>query len=192
MKLVEAIKTLKPGERLKALVFLVLVSSFTGLATVWLKGNPCKDIGDQYTQMLKNYSEIAKSNNALMEESHQRLDVIMTLRGILEKIDSSKSDVVVKDVILEAKAIPNSHKNSIRSNLDKLNLVVKDPDSSDSLSAESYSRDTIALQIVPIESDPDIIKVRVKRQTKSIKLSREQEILIDSALKITSKFTNVN
>jgi len=191
MKLVEAIKTLKPGERLKALVFLVLVSSFTGLATVWLKGNPCKDIGDQYTQMLKNYSEIARSNNTLMKESHQRLEVIMTLRGILEKMDSSKSDVVMKDVILEAKATPNSH-SSIRKNLDKLNTVIKDPESSDSLGVGSQLMDTIALPIVPIESDPKVVKVRIKKQIKSIKLSREQEILLDSALKITTKFTKRN
>jgi hypothetical protein len=188
MKLVEAIKTLRPGERLKALVILALISSLTGLITVWLKGNPCKEISTQYTEMLHNYSEIAKSNNSLMSDNNQKQEIIISLKRILEKIDSSKSETIISDVVIDVPV-----KQQV---LEK--LEVKD----NNTIADSHEEEPIILadecssDFHPLKKDLDKSKVhtkvekilQIRKTTKTtVGLNKSQRSLLDSALIITRK-----
>lgn len=188
MKLVEAIKTLRPGERLKALVILALISSLTGLITVWLKGNPCKEISTQYTEMIHNYSEIAKSNNSLMSDNNQKQEIIISLKRILEKIDSSKSETIVSDVVIDVPV-----KKQV---LEK--MVIKE----DSIIADSHGNNPIILadecssDFHPLKKDTDKSKVhtkvekilQIRKTTKTtVGLNKSQRSLLDSALIIARK-----
>jgi len=168
MNLIEAIKTLKPAERFKALVFVGFLTAGTTLLTVWLKGNPCEKISTQYSKMLTNYSNLAAANNQLMESDNQKQGIIIQLKGILERLDSTGG--VVQTVTVES---------PIETQLVKEVRYINE---------NSYPDSGIVLA----KSLPDPEPVQKPKKKKQVvkfinTMTKDQRSLLDSALTITKK-----
>lgn len=90
MNLTEAIKTLRPAERFKALLFIGLLSAITSITTSWLKQSDCKGISDQYQELVQNQTKIMKTNNEILADNTAKTEDIMRLHRIIEKISEEQ------------------------------------------------------------------------------------------------------
>jgi len=168
MNLIDAVKTLKPAERFKALIFIGVLTAGTTLLTVWLKGNPCEKISEQYSKMLKNYSDVAAANNQLMASDNQKQAVIIQLRDILQKMDSLGG--VTQTVVVD---IP-SRTNEIR--------AIRKTDQGMGGTGDSGEGAIARAEVVQEQQIQQPTKKIVKFVSN---MTKDQRSLLDSALNIT-------
>jgi len=90
MNLIEAIKTLKPAERFKALLIIAILTTVTAISTTWLKQSDCAGISEQYQQLVENQTRLMKTNNEILSDNSAKYEDILRLRRIIEKISEEQ------------------------------------------------------------------------------------------------------
>ncbi|CAB4143749.1 hypothetical protein UFOVP449_266 [uncultured Caudovirales phage] len=88
----EAIKNLKPSQRLQAFLFVAVLTSLTSVITVYLKTDDCKEIGDQYQKLVGNYTELMRINNQIIEMNNDKDRDLLALSGIMRSLNTSSAD----------------------------------------------------------------------------------------------------
>jgi hypothetical protein len=66
MSLLDSLKNLRPAERFKAFLIVVLLSSITPLVTMYLKTDDCKGISTQYESLVDNHTKLMETNNKIL------------------------------------------------------------------------------------------------------------------------------
>ena len=88
--MLEVIKNLKPGQRLQAFLFVTLITSLTSVLTVYLKTDDCKGISDQYQTLVKNYTDLMRINNQIIESNNKKDRDLIVLGDIISGMDTIK------------------------------------------------------------------------------------------------------
>lgn len=90
-QLTDAIKSLKPAERLKAFIFLAVLTSATAITTVYLKTDDCSDTANNYNGCIENYSKVQTFANSCMQESNRKTGDLIVLAGIIDSLQRCKA-----------------------------------------------------------------------------------------------------
>lgn len=172
--MLEVIKNLKPGQRLQAFLFVTIVTSLTSLLTVYLKTDDCKGIGDQYQQLVGNYTELMRINNQIIQLNNSKDRDLLALGTIMQSLDTTKS--VTKTTSKTTQSVAESHS-------DALSMIVRDdPDNGEPLPRIAASR-------LP---EQQTITKTVEKTTVVKEIPTEKKQLIDSAMTILKKYQKKN
>ena len=176
MDLIQVIKSLKPAERLKALIAIAIITSVTALLTSYLKTDDCSQISSQYESALNSYSKTMKITNECIDESNRKTQELVTLSKILDSLSKIK--------MLEYSELKTSSRNQ---EIYPYVELVKD-----SILIGNNS-DTSGI-VVSEDKKPKIKKrkSRINTEIKSVNITESQKKLIDSANKILEKYKNID
>jgi hypothetical protein len=162
----EAIKNLKPTDRLKAFLFAVLLSTTSAMLTVYFKTDDCSGLATQYQVLVKNYTETMAINNTLIESNNKKDRDMITIKNLLNEMNKIKPEITTKT--------------TIRSN-ERVYAVVKDsgvgsaPEDNDGVVADAM------IKSLPTE------KV-IETKTTVIKVPEKQKQIIDSIQNVLKKY----
>lgn len=171
--MLEVIKNLKPGQRLQAFLFVTIVTSLTSLLTVYLKTDDCKGIGDQYQQLVGNYTELMRINNQIIQLNNSKDRDLLALGTIMQSLDTTKP--FTKTTSKTTESVAESH-------IDALSMVVRDdPDNGEPLPRIAASR-----------PEQQTITKTVEKTTVVKEIPTEKKQLIDSAMNILKKYQKKN
>jgi hypothetical protein len=185
MELIQVIKSLKPAERLKALIFVALITSATALITSYLKTDDCSQISKQYESALNSYSNTMRITNDCINESNRKTGELVVLSKILDSISKTKGLEYYPELIT---------RNSRTDNF----IVERKPASiKDQSSGGSVMVDTIMVSAKVMIDPKDTVKItkREKSVTSkrvSVNITEKQKKLIDSANKILEKYKKMD
>jgi hypothetical protein len=95
----EAIKSLSVQQRLFAFVFAVLISSAASIATVYLKTDDCKEISNQYTEVIKNQADLMTVNTVILNKYNVARQDLLIIQEQLERLqDLMKNDRITSKI----------------------------------------------------------------------------------------------
>jgi len=166
MSLLDSLKNLRPAERFKAFLIVVLLSSITPLATIYLKTDDCKGISTQYESLVDNHTKLMETNNKIIQDNTSKTEAIRRLDSILVAFSQQKAIVATR-----VEQIPVKQQNQV---------VVND--------AGMGGTGEVALAKSVIE-EPEP-KVLIVKSTTTTELNKTQKDLVQCALKITNEYKN--
>ena len=172
--MLEIIKNLKPAQRLQAFLFVTIVTSLTSLLTVYLKTDDCKGIGDQYQQLVGNYTELMRINNQIIQLNNSKDRDLLVLGTIMQSLDSTKP--VSKTTSKTTESVAETHSDALAT------IIRVDPDSDEPLPRIVASR---------LPEQKTITKT-VEKTTLVKEIPTEKKQLIDSAMSILKKYQKKN
>lgn len=162
MSLLDSLKNLRPAERFKAFLIVVVLSSITPLATMYLKTDDCKGISTQYESLVDNHTKLMETNNKIIQDNTSKTEAIRRLDSILVAFSQQKAIVNTR---IERIAEPN-----------KIEYI--ETESSDS---------AVVMSRMETRAEP---KVVVVKSTTVTDLNENQKDLVQCALKITNEYKN--
>lgn len=92
----EAIKSLNPKQRFFGFILTLLVTSAVTIGTVYFKTDDCAGISDQYTVLVKNYTDLIKINNELVAFENQRQRDFGQIRSLVASLDQTEKTITTK------------------------------------------------------------------------------------------------
>jgi len=161
MSLLDSLKNLRPAERFKAFLIVIVLSSITPLATMYLKTDDCKGISTQYESLVDNHTKLMETNNKIIQDNTSKTEAIRRLDSILVAFSKQKAIVSTR---IEKIAEQN-----------KIEYIETERDASVAMSR--------------IETQPET-KVVVVKSTTTTDLNKTQKDLVQCALKITNEYKN--
>jgi len=161
MSLLDSLKNLRPAERFKAFLIVIVLSSITPLATMYLKTDDCKGISTQYESLVDNHTKLMETNNKIIQDGISKTEAIRRLDSILVAFSKQKAVVSTR---IEKIAEQN-----------KIEYIETERDASVAMSR--------------IETQPET-KVVVVKSTTTTDLNKTQKDLVQCALKITNEYKN--
>ena len=161
MSLLDSLKNLRPAERFKAFLIVIVLSSITPLATMYLKTDDCKGISTQYESLVDNHTKLMETNNKIIQDNTSKTEAIRRLDSILVAFSQQKAIVSTR---IEKIAEQN-----------KIEYIEPERDASVAMSR--------------IETQPET-KVVVVKSTTTTDLNKTQKDLVQCALKITNEYKN--
>ena len=161
MSLLDSLKNLRPAERFKAFLIVIVLSSITPLATMYLKTDDCKGISTQYESLVDNHTKLMETNNKIIQDGISKTEAIRRLDSILVAFSKQK-------------AVVSTHIERIAEQ-NKIEYIEPERDSSVAMSR--------------IETQPET-KVVVVKSTTTTDLNKTQKDLVKCALKITKEYKN--
>jgi len=161
MSLLDSLKNLRPAERFKAFLIVIVLSSITPLATMYLKTDDCKGISTQYESLVDNHTKLMETNNKIIQDNTSKTEAIRRLDSILVAFSKQKAIVSTR---IEKIAEQN-----------KIEYIETERDASVAMSR--------------IETQPET-KVVVVKSTTTTDLNKTQKDLVKCALKITEEYKN--
>lgn len=162
MSLLDSLKNLRPAERFKAFLIVVVLSSITPLATIYLKTDDCKGISTQYESLVDNHTKLMETNNKIIQDNTSKTEAIRRLDSILVAFSQQKAVVSTR---IERIAERN-----------KIEYI--EPEAGDS---------SVAMSRMETQPEP---KVVVVKSTTVTDLNKNQKDLVQCALKITNEYKN--
>jgi len=162
MSLLDSLKNLRPAERFKAFLIVVLLSSITPLATMYLKTDDCKGISTQYESLVDNHTKLMETNNKIIQDNTSKTEAILKLDSILVAFSQQKAIVNTR---IERIAEQN-----------KIQYI--EPEAGDG---------SVAMSRMETRPEP---KVVVVKSTTVTDLNKKQKDLVQCALKITNEYKN--
>ena len=160
MSLLDSLKNLRPAERFKAFLIVVVLSSITPLATMYLKTDDCKGISTQYESLVDNHTKLMETNNKIIQDNTSKTEAIRRLDSILVAFSQQKAVVSTR---IERIAEQN-----------KIEYI--EPEAGDS---------PVAMSRMETQPEP---KVVVVKSTTVTDLNKNQKDLVQCALKITNEY----
>ncbi len=160
----EAIKNLKPTDRLKAFLFAVLLSTTSAMLTVYFKTDDCSGLATQYQVLVKNYTETMAINNTLIESNNKKDRDMITIKNLLNEMNKIKPET--------------TKHTTIRFN-EKAYAVVKDN------GVGSGGDDEIAVSAMVRPAPQEKV---IETKTTIIKVPEKQKQLIDSIQNILKNY----
>ena len=167
MSLLDSLKNLRPAERFKAFLIVVLLSSITPLATIYLKTDDCKGISTQYESLVDNHTKLMETNNKIIQDNTSKTEAIRRLDSILVAFSQQKAIVATR-----VEKIPVKQQTQV---------VVNDTGMG---GTGGVARDRIE---VVEDVEP---KVVIVKSTTTTDLNKTQKDLVKCALKITNEYKN--
>jgi hypothetical protein len=162
MSLLDSLKNLRPAERFKAFLIVVVLSSITPLATMYLKTDDCKGISTQYESLVDNHTKLMETNNKIIQDNTSKTEAIRRLDSILVAFSQQKAIVSTR---IERIAENN-----------KIEYIEREPSDS-----------SVAMSRMETQPEP---KVVVVKSTTMTDLNKTQKDLVQCALKITNEYKN--
>jgi ABC-type ATPase involved in cell division len=166
MSLLDSLKNLRPAERFKAFLIVVVLSSITPLATMYLKTDDCKGISTQYESLVDNHTKLMETNNKIIQDNTSKTEAIRRLDSILVAFSKQKAIVAT-----HIEKIPVRHQDRVLVN--------------ETVSGEN-GEVALAKSVVE-EPEP---KVVIVKSTTTTDLNKTQKDLVKCALKITEEYKN--
>ena len=160
MSLLDSLKNLRPAERFKAFLIVVVLSSITPLATMYLKTDDCKGISTQYESLVDNHTKLMETNNKIIQDNTSKTEAIRRLDSILVAFSQQKAVVSTR---IERIAENN-----------KIEYIEREPGDS-----------SVAMSRMETQPEP---KVVVVKSTTVTDLNKNQKDLVQCALKITNEY----
>lgn len=162
MSLLDSLKNLRPAERFKAFLIVIVLSSITPLATMYLKTDDCKGISTQYESLVDNHTKLMETNNKIIQDGISKTEAIRRLDSILVAFSQQK-------------AIVSTRIEKIAEN-NKIKYI--EPEVGDG---------SVAMSRMETQPEP---KVVVIKSTTVTDLNKKQKDLVQCALKITNEYKN--
>jgi len=166
MSLLDSLKNLRPAERFKAFLIVVVLSSITPLATMYLKTDDCKGISTQYESLVDNHTKLMETNNKIIQDNTSKTEAIRKLDSILVTLSQQEAVVATK-----VEQIPVKRQSQV---------VVNETGCGD-------NGEVVLAKSVIEEPEPRILIVKSTTKTD---LNKTQKDLVKSALKITKEYKN--
>jgi recombinational DNA repair ATPase RecF len=161
MSLLDSLKNLRPAERFKAFLIVIVLSSITPLATMYLKTDDCKGISTQYESLVDNHTKLMETNNKIIQDNTSKTEAIRRLDSILVAFSKQKAVVSTR---IEKIAEQN-----------KIEYIETERDAS------------VAMSRIETQPEPSVVVVK---STTTTDLNKTQKDLVKCALKITNEYKN--
>ena len=161
MSLLDSLKNLRPAERFKAFLIVIVLSSITPLATMYLKTDDCKGISTQYESLVDNHTKLMETNNKIIQDNTSKTEAIRRLDSILVAFSKQKAIVSTR---IEKIAEQN-----------KIEYIETERDAS------------VAMSRIETQPEPSVVVVK---STTTTDLNKTQKDLVKCALKITNEYKN--
>jgi hypothetical protein len=159
--MIDFIKNLKPEDKFKAFVVVVLLSTITSIATVYLSTDDCSGLSEQYKTLVNNHTQILTINNTLIQENNRKQNDLILVGRLIDSL-----------LLVEVKSRKVS---SVRTEQTPIVMRSISPD-------DTLLRSAPAMMIRP----PEVITVEntvIKNQ-----LDDKQESILHKVKDVTSKY----
>ena len=97
----DAIKSLSVQQRLFAFIFAIAMSSIVALLTVYMKTDDCSEISNQYTEVIRNQSDLMTVNTEILDKYNNARrdfliiqDQLIALQENLQNVRSERVTVI--------------------------------------------------------------------------------------------------
>lgn len=169
--MLDIIKSLSPKQRLTAFIFTTVISAIVSITTIYLKTDDCIGISNQYTELVKNQTELMAVNNDLLSQYSQARTDLIAVNRHLKTVDSLSKIEYTNTETNTTKYVP-----IVRNEVRYVYI-----DSTQPMVAANR-----------IERDPVIPQPKTEVKKTVVKAPIKLENLLDSLKTITSKYTKRN
>jgi len=122
--MLESIKNLKPEDKFKAFIIVVLLSTISSITTVYLSTDDCSGLANQYNTLIKNYTETLSINNQLVSDNNQKQKDFMIIKKMLDSLYVIKPEIIKKTTVKEDFETPIIRRNNLLTYQNNDTLVV--------------------------------------------------------------------
>jgi hypothetical protein len=89
--MLESIKNLKPEDKFKAFIIVVLLSTISSITTVYLSTDDCTGLSNQYKSLVDNYTHTLDINNRLIRENNEKKDDLIYVSHLVDSLMGLKT-----------------------------------------------------------------------------------------------------
>jgi hypothetical protein len=89
--MLESIKNLKPEDKFRAFIIVVLLSTISSIATVYLSTDDCTGLSNQYKSLIDNYTHTLSINNKLIRENNEKKEDLIYVSKLIDSLMGLKT-----------------------------------------------------------------------------------------------------